>query len=682
MLKSTFQHIKGVGRKTERSLWAKGFTTWDEYEKSRPHQCSLFNDSSQEQYSFLHKSRIAYKKEDIAFFSKALSTAEYYRLALEFPNEVLFLDIETTGLSFYYDIISIVGWSIGKKFEIYINGQDPVQLKKALKNAKVLVTFNGIMFDLKFINKYIKPPHIPPVHIDLRFFSKRIGLSGGQKAIEQKIGYKRQAEIEDMRGEAAPILWHKYRRGDTEALRRLIKYNHDDVEGMKKILDYSIEQYFKKEKIPKKIRKKPEFSKHHATIQWTKNDKASSKIYIPPFTGNNKPLITYKQLDDIYPLNNFCAIGIDLVSSEDRETGFCILNGNNATTCRVKTDNEIIQFSIENGVDIVSIDSPLSIPKGRTSFFDDDPYRDEYGITRECERMLKRRGISSYPCLIPSMQKLTRRGMALASKFRALGIPVIESYPGAAQDIMSIPRKQAGLDYLVGGLNEFGLKGPFVHESVSHDELDAITSAIVGHFFWVGMYEGLGNPDEEYLIIPDLNADYQARLSRNVIGLSGDFASGKSTVAKYLKNQGFSDTKYGQILKNMLRNNNTITAHTALQKLSWEGNQGEGQRWIGKKYLAVVENKKCFVVDGLCSPEDHALMLETYGPSFKHIYIKASMRNRMQRNNFKNAMKHSIEEKTNQLERLAHQTIYNNGTVSDLFSALNNYLGEKKKICQ
>ena len=69
---------------------------------------------------------------------------------------------------------------------------------------------------------------------------------------------------------------------------------------------------------------------------------------------------------------------------------------------------------------------------------------------RECERMLKRRGINVYPCLIPSMQKLTRRGIDLAEKFRKLGIPVIESYPGAAQDIVGIPRKRAGLKYLAG----------------------------------------------------------------------------------------------------------------------------------------------------------------------------------------------------------------------------------------
>ncbi len=53
-----------------------------------------------------------------------------------------------------------------------------------------------------------------------------------------------------MLGEAAPILWHEYRRGDKDAMKRLIEYNHADIEGMKWILDMCIKRYFKKERYP------------------------------------------------------------------------------------------------------------------------------------------------------------------------------------------------------------------------------------------------------------------------------------------------------------------------------------------------------------------------------------------------------------------------------------------------
>lgn len=683
MLKSTFQHLKGIGQKTERGLWAKGITTWESYVNSQPRQQSLFSEIPPD--SPLRESIAAYESGDMSFFYDSLKTSEYHRVALEFPEDVLFLDIETTGLSHYYDIITIVGWSLGKDYGVYINGQDDNQFREVMAKAKVLVTFNGIMFDMKFIKKHFENITIPQIHLDLRFFAKRVGFSGGQKAIEKEIGFGRQSDIDGMLGEAAPILWHKYRRGDLDAMRRLIEYNHADIEGMKWILDISTKLYLQKEKIPKKIQKKPKFAKLKSKLKWLKNKpaKPSKSIFVPKFTGSNKPLITYAELNEIHPLDNFCSIGIDLVSSEDRETGFCVLKGNKACTSRVKTDDDLIRLSIEAGADIISIDSPLSIPKGRTSFFDDDPFRKEFGITRLCERLLKRRGISSYPCLIPSMQKLTRRGMQLAEKFRVLGIPVIESYPGAAQDIMAIPRKQAGLDYLTEGLQEFGLAGAFVDTPVSHDELDAITSAIVGHFFWVGMYEGLGDTDEEYLIIPDLNANYKIWLSKKVIGFSGAMATGKTTLTKHLGKK-YSSARFSQVLAEILEKEGTEVSRSALQELGWQIHQEKKQRWLGKQVLDTVEDKRRIVIDGLRFLEDHALMVETYGPAFTHFHIKSSLKkckdraekNRSEDIDFTEAINKKVERKVRQLEKVAHHVINNNGTMENLLNQFDK-LGSK-----
>jgi len=685
MLTSTFQHLKGIGHKTERSLWNQGILTWEQHIASVPKQRTLFETASPD--SILCESIKAYRDGDMEFFARSMPRSEFYRIALEFPQDVLFLDIETTGLSLYYDQITVVGWSLGKQYGVYINGHNDTMLRSVLSRAKVIVTFNGTMFDLKFIDKHFASPAIPPVHLDLRYFAKRVELSGGQKKIEKEIGFERQSEIEGMMGEAAPILWHKYRRGDQDAMRRLIEYNHADIEGMKWILDTCIERYFKKNDIPAAIQKKPSFIKLTSTINWAKrkpHSVTSPKVFIPQFTGSNKPLITYDQLDDIYSLNDFCAIGIDLVSSEDRETGFCVLKGRNATTCRVKTDEEMIRLALEAGADLISIDSPLSIPKGRTSFFDDSSCRDEFGIMRECERILHRRGISSYPCLIQSMQKLTRRGMLLAEKFRTLGIPVIESYPGAAQDIMAIPRKQAGLDYLVDGLKEFGITGEFTTTLVSHDELDAITSAIVGHFFWVGMYEGLGNTDEEYLIIPDLNADYRSWLSRKIIGVSGAVATGKTTAAEYLSSHGYYYVRYSQILQNILKEKGGEPTRSALQEIGWGIHEEKGQRWLGKKVISLVGNRKCAVIDGLRFPYDHALMLEIYGPSFMHIHITSELEEQKKRAvareaedvAFDQITKHPVEEKISLLEKLAHRTIVNNGMKKELFQKVDSFIGK------
>lgn len=46
----------------------------------------------------------------------------------EHPERVMFLDIETTGLSHYYDEITVVGWALNQKSGTYIKGGDPKSL--------------------------------------------------------------------------------------------------------------------------------------------------------------------------------------------------------------------------------------------------------------------------------------------------------------------------------------------------------------------------------------------------------------------------------------------------------------------------------------------------------------------------------------------------------------------------
>ena len=100
-----------------------------------------------------------------------------------------------------------------------------------------------------------------------------------------------------------------------------------------------------------------------------------------------------------------------------------MLRGAIAETEMVATDEEMIARILAISPSLVSIDSPLSMPFGRVRVEDDGPGRLEFGIMRRCERELKRRGINVYPCLLPSMQSLTRRGTRLAAQFGGLVFP-------------------------------------------------------------------------------------------------------------------------------------------------------------------------------------------------------------------------------------------------------------------
>ena len=108
---------------------------------------------------------------------------------------------------------------------------------EALILADTLVTYNGTLFDLRFLKKTLGEFVILPVHIDLRYLAKRVGLVGGQRGIERTQGLPERVGMGNMDGAEAVLLWHRYLRGDEAALRRLIDYNRCDVVGMCGILD-------------------------------------------------------------------------------------------------------------------------------------------------------------------------------------------------------------------------------------------------------------------------------------------------------------------------------------------------------------------------------------------------------------------------------------------------------------
>lgn len=680
LLPSTFLHIKGISPKRELELWQKGIVSWDALEAILNPQTSLFEDQPNggNIWSVLAQSRQALQEENADFFSEKLPSYEHYRVALTFPSSTLFMDIETTGLSRYYDYITLIGWSIGGEYGVYIKGGDDAQLRAAIRKARTIVTFNGTLFDLPFIKQEFPDLVIPKAHVDLRFFLKRRGLSGGQKLIEKEMGLIRNSEIQGIGGEAAPILWHKYRRGDLDALKMLIEYNHADIEGMKFIFDKGIERMARQAQWPNTKKALGVFSKLKSKIIWRKEgaDYIAGKTRITPYKDKITPFITMSDLIDTNSDRKLRVVGIDLSGSETKLTGWCFLDGRLAITKGIATDDELVSETLRVKPHVVSIDSPLSLPAGRTSVYDNDPGRDEFGIMRYCERVLKKRGVNVYPALIPSMQRLTARGISLAKRFRKLGIPVIESYPGAAQDIMNIPRKRAGLEFLKDGLAEFGVEGKFLKEQVSHDELDAITSAVVGVFFWSGMYEKLGHESdpEEALFIPDLRVNPNNWRERTVVGLSGPLAAGKTTTAEYFKARGYHYGRYSQVVAAILREKGIQVTRETLQNLGEELHNSPGQLWLGHQLIGMLPKEGDIVIDGIRFPEDRALLVETFGPAFYHIHLQASPKIRrhrfMQREDtsvsFEKADAHHVESSVKSLSKLADAVIRNESNLKGL----------------
>ena len=190
----------------------------------------------------LEASEEALANRDIAYFAGRLPKREYYRIASTFPEHCVFLDIETTGLSTYYDKITVVGWSLGDKYTALIEPRSIEKLEFDIRENPLVVTFNGTLFDLPFLTKCFNTDWSRIPHIDLRYLTRRVGLKGGQKKIEAEIGLDRDSGLEDIDGAAAVALWFDYKEGELNALRQLVRYNHADIEGMKLLLEEAVQR--------------------------------------------------------------------------------------------------------------------------------------------------------------------------------------------------------------------------------------------------------------------------------------------------------------------------------------------------------------------------------------------------------------------------------------------------------
>jgi hypothetical protein len=189
-------------------------------------------------------------------------------------------------------------------------------------------------------------------------------------------------------------------------------------------------------------------------------------------------------------------VGIDLAGSPKRNTGICWLQARTVRSyATVYTDSEILDFVVKVNPDIVAIDAPLNLPPGRKTI--EDRNGEHF---RPCDRELLKRGIRFFPITLGPMRSLTVRGISLKKKLSRRGYRVIEMYPGAAQDVWKIARKQDGLQQLRRGLEKVGLIG--LNKEMNGDELDAISGALVGRLFLQGKAEVLGNFRQGAIVIP------------------------------------------------------------------------------------------------------------------------------------------------------------------------------------
>jgi uncharacterized protein YprB with RNaseH-like and TPR domain len=228
MLEHSFIHLPGIGEQTERKLWDQGLRHWDDLE-SVVHDVFGAKKASAVAAA-LEESRLALESDEFQFFQERMKGAHVWRLLPRCRDSIAFLDIETTGLGFppASHSTSIAITFRGELFVEHEHEKKRELLERIENEAKLLVTFNGLCFDMPFLRHEFGRAFAMP-HLDLRVWFRRLGFTGGLKRIQQGFSEVPQRDSMDIDGFDAVRLWRMHQRGMPNALETLMSYNAEDT---------------------------------------------------------------------------------------------------------------------------------------------------------------------------------------------------------------------------------------------------------------------------------------------------------------------------------------------------------------------------------------------------------------------------------------------------------------------
>lgn len=238
MLHRTFQHIPGVGPFREKDLWAQGIKTWDDFPAAGTGAAAISKKSDDMAREYISKAREALERRDLRTLAQLLPSREHWRLYPLFAEDACFFDIETDGRTDQAPTVVSLFDSAG--LHVFILGRNMDALPEAMAARRLWVSFNGTCFDAPVLRNYFGAERFPTpeAHIDLRFVTKRLRMSGGLKEIEDNLGVGRPPHLKGVNGWDAVLLWRAYKaRADVEALRFLVEYNLYDSFQLRTLMD-------------------------------------------------------------------------------------------------------------------------------------------------------------------------------------------------------------------------------------------------------------------------------------------------------------------------------------------------------------------------------------------------------------------------------------------------------------
>jgi uncharacterized protein YprB with RNaseH-like and TPR domain len=223
MIRSTFRLVPGIGPWAEGQVWKAGIRTWDELPPAPERIVSPRIDPGLR--DAIDRARSLLAARDAEALAALVPSRERWRLFAQFEREAAYLDIETDG----GDTVTAIGILDAEGPRILLAGRDLDAFPALAERWKLLVTYNGLSFDVPMLRRRFRGWRAPVAHVDLRHVWARLGHRGGLKGLEADQGIRRPDRLAGLDGRSAIWLWQRHLDGDPTALRLLAEYNLRDT---------------------------------------------------------------------------------------------------------------------------------------------------------------------------------------------------------------------------------------------------------------------------------------------------------------------------------------------------------------------------------------------------------------------------------------------------------------------
>lgn len=235
MIDQTFLCCFGVGPVTQKKIYEHGVKNWQQYlqfSESLPLSGKLRKNIEHD----VKNLQAALDACDYTYLAKRFPVREHWRLLLKTIDQASYFDIETSGLSPENATITVIACLHKGVMHRFVAGENLDEFVDLLEDITTLISFNGSSFDVPWILNQFHLPDVDCLHLDLRWICYHLGLVGGLKAIEKKMGLQRPEGVIGLSGSDAVQLWERWaKKRDERAKKILINYCCEDVYSLEKI---------------------------------------------------------------------------------------------------------------------------------------------------------------------------------------------------------------------------------------------------------------------------------------------------------------------------------------------------------------------------------------------------------------------------------------------------------------